>query len=364
MSRIPPTRKAAFHIEWVIVLLICCLEWSLVYLCFHQTVSIRRLLVLHSIIAGCLLLWIWLWFMVGLDIKFPVLITVLTTVMGPFGSLTAAVSILAYGVFARRGTPFLNWLASLFPEEKRSDSIELFQRLSAGWDDFSDKRRIMAFQDVMALGTVLQKREALAKISRYYKREFAPALLKALKDSSNAVRVQAATVVAKIEQDYMSAYLTLFRKRGEIPNDADILLKLAQQTDAYAYCGILDTTREDELRREAVGYYERYLTMRPDDAEVRFSLGRLYIHCCNPEKARHLLKHCVEEDGFDTPSLGLWYMESLYGMSEFHEISTLADNYLSHAENEKRLSLRVLDVLRLWSRGIPEERLRIGAEND
>ena len=64
--------------------------------------------------------------------------------------------------------------------------------------------------------------ELREEISRYYKREFAPALMKALHDSNNAIRVQAATVIAKLEQEYMSSFMKLSRQLQADPEDMEV----------------------------------------------------------------------------------------------------------------------------------------------
>ncbi len=352
-------QKQFFLRSSLVALTVLLLESGIAFAWFERALSLPACLFAHLLLGLGLLPWIWFWRKKGHDLKLLLLVLILTMAIGPFGSFIAFFAVFFYAFFSRSSTPFLEWLASLFPEEKMEESVGLYQRLSTGRDDFSDKRGIMTFVDIMAMGTVQQKREALGKISRYYRKEFAPALTKALHDSSNAIRVQAATVVAKIEQDFMSTYLSLSRAYRERPDDADLLLRLAEQADAYAYSDILDRERKQEFHDKAIEYYEAYFKKRPNDLEIRFSLGRLYIRSGNPEKNSELLKEAVENDGYKSANLGMWFMESLFYMGRYREIGDIAEKYLSKLGDEAEYSFRVLDTLRLWKEGIPEENLEI-----
>ena len=68
---------------------------------------------------------------------------------------------------------------------------------------------------------MLQKQMAIAKITQYFQPRFAPLLLQAVQDSNAAVRVQAATGLAKIEHDFMSQYLHQPEKSAKLRQNDD-----------------------------------------------------------------------------------------------------------------------------------------------
>jgi polysaccharide biosynthesis protein PelE len=345
-------------------LLVLTVEWGCVFYYVQGDISVGWFAVIHLTTVGCLLVWTYRQHRRQRDVKLPLLMVILTATTGPFGASIALVSLIFLVFYSKSGTSFLTWLTALFPEEKVERSIELYQRLSAGWDDFSDKQRIMTFQDAISLGTVQQKREALAKILRYYKREFAPALMKALHDPNNAIRVQAATVVAKFEQEYMSHYMELSRRVEAHPDDADLLLKMAQQADAYAYSGILDDERERNFREIAKGHYETYLRQVPDDAEAGFALGRIYIHLREAESAYQILKRLMAKKENQAPNLVMWLIESLYYLKKFNELKEMAELVPSAATSDSDSPFIIQETLKIWKHGLPQSDLRIQYTNE
>jgi len=358
--KIQPTEKTRYIVGTLIFTLITVFgEFVGFYGYLEQWLSLGGWFFVHMGMVIILTFWLVLLKIVHEDVKLVALILLMTTVTGIFGSLISTLMLTFYFLFSKNEISFLHWIAALFPEESVEKSVELYQRLSAGWDDFSDKQRIMTFQDAIALGTIQQKREALAKISRYYRREFAPALMSALHDSNNAIRVQAATVIAKFEQEYMSRYMTLSREHLADPEDSSIVLKLAQQADAYAYSGILDPEREKSFRQIAVDNYEAYLDKETGDIQTLFSLGRLYIHLKKPNQAYERLKPFLKTDQKLPLNLVMWLIETLYHLKMYDRIRQLIEEYKEAAISNTDYPLIIKDTLQFWEKGISEDKLVI-----
>ena len=77
------------------------------------------------------------------------------------------------------------------------------------------------FNDILSGGSVVQKQLALAKIARYFRPNLAPLLLQAIHDPDAAVRVQAATAMARIERDFMKRRMDLEKKLAGQPHSDD-----------------------------------------------------------------------------------------------------------------------------------------------
>lgn len=348
----------------IVTILSVAVEWALVYFTVKDSLSLAVYFGGHGGLVLLMVCWLLLQKMVGQDIRLSVLVTVMTAIAGPFGSLISLIMITFFMGFSRADISFLQWLSDLFPEERVEKSIELYQRISAGWDDFSDKKRIMSFQDAIALGTIQQKREALAKISRYFRREFAPALMGALHDDNNAIRIQAATVIAKFEQEYMSEYMQLSRQHQADPENPVILLKLAQQADAYAYSGILDPDREKDFSELAVDSYAAYLKMKPDDKQASFALGRLYMNLGQPARVREILGGLMAGENKPPLNQAMWLMESLYALGEYEELRNLVVIYQADLTSAADNPILIRNTLELWQKGMAREKLVIKTAND
>lgn len=334
-------------------------EWVIVIAYLEQLLSLVECVFVHFGVVFVLIVWMVLLKTINEDFRLVALILLMTTATGPFGSFISILMLIFYFLFSKSDISFLQWLTAMFPEENIEKSVELYQRLSAGWDDFSDKQRIMTFLDAISLGTIQQKREALSKISRYYRREFAPALMNALHDSNNAIRVQAATVISKFEQEYTSRYMLLSKQHQADPENMSILLKLAQQADAYAYSGILDWEREESFQQIAASKYKAYLDKEAGDIQTQFALGRLYIHLRKPDQALEKLKQFIEPDQKLPLNLVMWLVENLYQLQKYDEIRQLVKQYEKEATSNTNYPLIIKNTLQFWGRGIPEDKLVI-----
>lgn len=307
---------------------------------------------LHFGLLGILVAFSWWLHKIGYDIRFVFLLTLLTLGFGPIGPIASLVSFLAFAQYSRTNISFAEWFATLFPEEEDDETEDLLKRILSGQDDLSSKQGMMSFQDIFIRGTVTQKRQALAKISKFFRREFAPALRLALKDESNAIRVQAATVSARIEQDFMSKLMELTEAYHQAPTDKEVILKLARQTDDYAYSGILEGSRETDMFNDAIKYYQAYLDLSPEAYNVKFTLGRMYLQAGESEKARDYMLSCIEDGGMDQPNVILWYLQCLFQLSQYVQIHQALDHYADKLETDAKAAQKAIETMRFWKNGI------------
>jgi hypothetical protein len=163
---------------------------------------------------------------------------------------------------------------------------------------------------------------AIAKIARYFRPAFAPLLLQAARDKNAAVRVQAATALAKIERDFMARYIRLENELRDLPDHNPAKLELAELYDDYAHANLLDDNNRQSLRFKAIGIYEACLALS-DDPDWRLRLARLYLRENRPEKTCEWLQPLVDQP---EPPRGamFWYMEALFKLKKFDELRQLA----------------------------------------
>src|SRR6185436_344770 len=125
--------------------------------------------------------------------------------------------------------------------------------------DGLDTSSVAPFSDILFFGTLAQKQELISLMSRSFQPAFAPVLRAALDDANNAIRVQAASAITLIEDDFMRRSLSLASSVREKPGDPELLLKQARLHDDYARSGILDRDRERDSRKKALETYREYL---------------------------------------------------------------------------------------------------------
>lgn len=320
---------------------------SLYYL-LKESLTLVHFLLIHALMVAVL------WFYTrnqqqeGEDTRFPMLLTLTTALLGPFGAAGSLLTMLLHNIYARQALSFLDWFRTIFPSRLRTLPIEIEEGLATGRDMSDRKYNVLPFMDVITHGTEAQKREAISKMGDRFYPGFAPALLQALSDPSNAIRVQAATVIGRVENDFLERSYVLEREAGKEDATAEDILALAKHYDDYAFTGLLDIQRERENRKKALSGYKRYLKLHPEDQAVRKSIGRLYLRMDKKRKAAEWFKDIIER-GHATPQIEIWYMEALYRTGQYNALREFitSRNFAEEIE-EDSLYQAIAPSIRLW----------------
>jgi hypothetical protein len=216
------------------------------------------------------------------------------------------------------------------------------------------RSKVVPFLDVIRLGTVEQKESVITVIADQFRPAFAIALQRALNDDEPAVRVQAATAVARIENTFLKQSMVLERACAARPEDADLLLKLARHYDDYAQSGLIDAGRVRRAREQALTSYERLIGMESysgleASARILLQLGR-------PREAVARLEPCIIR-GDPAPWVVALYAEGLYVLGRFRELRELCWCFRDCLTDEK-LERKVAEAFLLWinPHSVAEER--------
>jgi polysaccharide biosynthesis protein PelE len=288
----------------------------------------------------------------GRDAGF-LLLVVATAALGPMGAVGASISAALRRVFARRSTPFERWYASLFPEMAASPTRTLYQRIALRGAGPAARSTVAPFADVIALGTVQEKQSVVTMVADAFRPAFAPALRSALNDSEPAIRVQAATASARIENRFLERSMALEERRAATPDDADALLALARHHDEYADTGLLDTGRAQGERRQALEHHLSAERLRPGDPQVTEAIGRLLLRLGEFERAAAYLEREVERPEASAAALGC-YLECLYRLRDLEGLRNAARRHRDRiAASDLPDELR--EAVRLWAGGTPDD---------
>jgi hypothetical protein len=179
--------------------------------------------------------------------RFSLFLVPLIAATGPFGAGIGLIAALVHLRCEPNAVTPAEWIDGLFERSQDSESVRLHERITFGLDDFESGTSVEPFRDILSGGSVLQKQMAIAKIARYFRPAFAPFLLHAARDSNAAVRVQAATALAKIERDFMARYIKLENDLRDLPDHDPAKLKLAELYDDYAHADLLDDNNRKAL---------------------------------------------------------------------------------------------------------------------
>jgi hypothetical protein len=300
-------------------------------------------------VAGVAALAAWVYFSrdCRIDLRLPMMLVMMTCFMGPIGALGTLVTLLFTKIYSRTATPFEEWYAALFPDTQLRPETELWQQILVTGSE-GEQTSVAPFSDILFFGNLAQKQELIALVSKNFQPVFAPVLRMALNDSNNAIRVQAASAITKIEDEFLQRSLSLSSAAQQKKADPGLLWKLARLNDDYANAGILDHERERESRKRAGEAYEEYLKLRPDHVDARIAVARLLLRDGQYAEAARGLENLIDRENVPT-QLILLYMEALYSLGKFEDLRRVAHRKFSEIAAREDTTRDALDTLKLWT---------------
>jgi polysaccharide biosynthesis protein PelE len=285
------------------------------------------------------------------DIRLPLLAAVSTAALGPFGALGTLVTLLLARHYMRSALPFEDWYQSLFPDTGETPNRKIVDQIARA--GHQDAERVTAFSDILSFGSLQQKQDLIALVSRDFRPAFGPVLKRALTDGHSVIRVQAATAMSKLENTILARTIELTRQVRANPGDTEALRFLAQHYDDCLFCGILDPRREEELLTEALAVYRECLAREPGDLATQLAAGRLLLRGRRYPEAAGCFRQVAGPDAAK-PQAALWYMESLFQLGKFEEIRRLARQWASHKAPPGGYPPEAVEAVRLWAGAAPD----------
>ncbi len=320
-------------------------ESLILYLYLIQFINVIFFIILHCIALLLLVRFAFYAAKQNQDLRYPLLLLASTLGAGAFGVAGFILVWLLYPLYFKFSTPFMNWFRDLFPQHDMLTTSYL--RIKSGWDDYSRPHQITPFQDIFTYGTLLHKQAVLDAIVKEFDPVVAPILKRALRDSSNGVRIQAAAIIAKIDFDFTARLKRLLQSRANAPNNPLILLKLAEHFDAYAHTGLLDSAREKESQERALAFYQEYLQKSPEDMNAWIAKGRLLVRMGDFEG---VIRWFEEQKDKGIPAKAyLWYLEALYMLHRYEELEANAKEHYPNLEKES-LPSEFYPSLAIWAK--------------
>jgi hypothetical protein len=281
------------------------------------------------------------------------LIQALAATLPFFGALAPVALLLFYPLYLRfraTATPFAEWYRKLFPEDAGALSAQLYQSIVRRELPRSDYTPVVSYMDIVQHGTVEQRIAVIAAVARNFRPVFAPVLMAALADTNPEVRVQAATAIAKITDDFVGRAQALEIVLARNSRDTKCMRELAKAYDAYAYTGILDEALEQNNRVRALQLWLNYCELVPDDSEASLAVGRLLMRLERHGLAAQWLERSFAE-GRATRQAVLWYMEVLFAQGRTDALRALAAQTVTDLAQDRTLSPKALSAAQLWATG-------------
>ncbi len=287
-----------------------------------EQLSAWSLLLAHAAVVALLSGFTWLSLRLSWDLRFASLLLLSTSTTGPVGGAGTILSLLLVSCLSRFSRPFSEWYDGLFPEVRVGFAERVLNDIVTSGTD----RRVgtpTPFLDVLTYGSVEEKRTVISLVSKNFRPLFSTTLLKALRDPSQSVRVQAATAMATIERQFHEKALQLAQEVEREPTPPADWLELGRFYEEYSSTGLLDRSREVHALRDARRAYQRYLEECPDDLRARTELGGILVRTGEFEEALSHFLDSVRADPDDIESrLGL--MDCLYELGRFEDLREMS----------------------------------------
>jgi hypothetical protein len=225
-------------------------------------------------------------------------------------------------------------------------SERLHSSILAGRELSCRSSGLASFRDVLALGSFQDKQTALAIITRRFTPQLGPALRMALHDPDAAVRVQAATAAARIEDLFLAGAARYTAHVAEHPNDPDCRLALARHLLGHAEAGLCPPERAAADLEQALLHLRQAVALAPLRRDIRLTIAKVQLHRRDPQEAARHLEALMEPMSADEV---MTYAEALYRISRWQELRRLFKSVMVRPD----LPSQVRRMAVLWA--IPAE---------
>jgi polysaccharide biosynthesis protein PelE len=276
----------------------------------------------------------------GRDLRCLFLLLINVTFLGPLGCCAVLLTLGMAARYAASARPFEEWHRSLFPEEENAPLSRLREQVEKGTS-------VAPLVDVLSFGSHPQKQALIGLIGSHFRPGFSPLLKMALADSNNAIRVQAATAITRIESEFVTRSLTLTRNLEEKGETESGLWDLARHNDDYAFAGLLDPDREQQCREQALSLYRRLLGKAPADGRAWIAVGRILVRSRRYAEAVKWFE-TEPPSGVETEA-DIWKMESLFHTERFDELRQVASINKETYERTGALPPEAREAVSLWA---------------
>jgi polysaccharide biosynthesis protein PelE len=276
------------------------------------------------------------------------LLMVSTVFLGPVGMVGVALTSLIRFHFTDKAQDLESRFLALFPDEASSPPALLCERILNGESGAQIRDTLASFADVMANGAIHERQAVVALISSQFQPAFAPFLYQALSDLEPAVRVQAATAVARLESAFLEKAILLKDRCDHEPARSDLVLSLARHYDEYGNSGLLDPARALATRMESLALYRRCLVHGKNEEQINASIIRLLVHLERQGEAVSNFGPLVDS-GQASVHLLTWYAEALYKLGRFSDLRKLCIKFDAPAFSPALLSEPCHQALALWA---------------
>ena len=206
------------------------------------------------------------------------------------------------------------------PESAGEISKRLRKSIVAGRELYGRSAGRASFRDILAHGSFQDEQAALAIITRRFSPALAPALRLALNDPDAAIRVQAATAAARIEDLFLAGLTQYTARVSEHPDDPECLLALARHLLGHAEAGLCPPERAAADLEQALSHLRQAVALAPLRRDG-LAIAKVQLRRGDPREAARHLESLMEPLSADEI---LTYGEALHQISSWPKLGSFS----------------------------------------
>jgi polysaccharide biosynthesis protein PelE len=303
-------------------------EILLVLHCLSSGASMTEMVLFHGIISAFVIAGSLPWLRRSEPNPGIALYVASLIALGPIGVLGCVLMAAVRWISSRSSVSFEEWYERLSPQAFTDRAQALYELIEWRSAKPSRESTVAPFCDVLDQGSVAQKQSVVMLIADHFKPEFSPALQRALNDPEPAIRVQAATAAARIENHFLQQSIVLQEERTKNPSNPSVMRRIALHHESYARTGLLDAERVASERTIALEINMKLLKASPHDPELVATVARLLLELDRPGLAMRLLIPWLRAKSIPHPLVGP-IAEALYSLKRLRLLRRLSARLLA-----------------------------------
>lgn len=343
---------------FLISLIILFIESYALFLLYSNKLAPHNFFIIHIIASFICLSIYFIYKVLDYDLRYPIMNLAFVFFLGPFGAFLFMATTLLSSFYLRRVEPLEKTIGEFFPQDPEDENaFRVYERIRFGLDVYDPDKIPYSYEEVMRYGTEAQKKTAIERILKYFRKEFTKPLLQALSDKASSVRILAATAVARIDNQYSEHLKKIEEEVLQNPNDADLQFKYANLLESLSELDLIDTDRREKLREKAIVIFEELEKEYPENKDISFSLGKLYLNSNQLQKAIFYLYNLKDKHGFVDDEALKELFKALFKNKQYQKIREIIKENNIKVKGEAATHDILIDEIMLWKNGIPKEKL-------
>lgn len=325
-------------------------ELCIIILYIKDCISFSSLLLIHLCIITVIFIVLIILRKNNADIRIFILLFFETAILGPVGPLIIICILLLNRFIFSNNNEALDNILEIMESNYYTESDTLYNRLTFIKGSETSYTQSEPFIDIMQYGTLEEKQQVLIMIRRYFRPEYTNILFKALRDPENNIRVQAASLVAALQNIATEKFNCLkedLKGAREIINSVENFIEFYEyyvETEIFTLNNEIAQTIDTILERLSI-FRKQY----PHDSNAHSLAGQLLFKINKYEESFNALKACAECGKCTRDDLTeLILLEDLFELKKYNDLRYFASKASAKYNDNNCTNESLKEIIEFW----------------